>query len=248
MKTLTSTKARLLACLMPFLAAPASATLITFDDLEPYHWLVSESEMSFNEAVELGYVQPTPLTNQYEHLGVSFGEGDPAQIAEQEFGNWGAAISTDDEAVVSGPNAIASYYEPGSFQFRFVGDELPDYVSFYVTARPGPMSASVTGADGSSQRTQLGYYIEDEEIFFTETPTRKKVEFFGEDLESVYVGSLYGHRSTPVFLDNLYFGAVPVPEPASMPMLLAILAGLMFRRRFSLLAGRNRTARNPSRQ
>lgn len=66
-------------CLLTILATPARATLITFKDLDPYvwHW----DERNLDEAWEQFQVNYMPLTHQYAHLGVSFGEDDPVDIA-----------------------------------------------------------------------------------------------------------------------------------------------------------------------
>lgn len=219
-------------------AAPVSATLITFDDLSPEYWLVPEG--SVEEPWDDGAVVPTPLSTQYEHLGVSFGEGSVDGVARHLESNWGAAVSTFADAVVSPSNAVTSFYQyapdvPGKFSFQFIGDELPDYVSFYVTARPETMNVLVTQDDGVEQHVQLGYEIVDEDIVFTEFSDRTKLEFRGTDFRSVTLLNPYGHRSTNVFMDDLYFeNLTPVPEPGSLPLALAGLLGfgVMGYRRF----------------
>lgn len=66
-------------CLLTILATPARATLITFEDLDPYVWHWDERDVG--EAWEQFQINYMPLTHPYAHLGVSFGEGAPADIA-----------------------------------------------------------------------------------------------------------------------------------------------------------------------
>lgn len=220
-----------IACLF-FLGsvAPVSATLITFDDLSPEYWLDPES--SDPDPWGSGDVVPTPLSDQYEHLGVSFGPGSVDGVARGTESNWGAAVSTFADAVVSPSNAVTSFYQyapdtPGNFSFQFIGDELPDYVSFYVTARPETMNVWVTEEDGDEQTVQLGYEIVDGDITFTEFADRTKIEFWGIDFKSVLLSNPYSHRSTPVYMDDLYFeNLTSVAEPGTLPLALSGLLGL----------------------
>lgn len=233
LKTLMA--APFIAALAVFTLAPAHATLIDFEDLPVYRWqdLGYEYEQDWSYAWDYGLVNYTPLTTQYEHLGVIFGEGDLDEIAFGNESNWGAGMTAYPDAVVSGTNAIMSVYHPGYFSFRFVGDDLPEYVSFYVTSRPGPMYVTITDASGAYQQQTIGYVIDGDDFYFTdEVPVRMKLEFFGSDLEQVRIGTLYEHRTTVVYLDDLYFGAAPLPVsgPGSLALLLAGLAGLMTRR------------------
>ncbi len=214
--------------LLAVLAGPASATLITFDDVAPYHWLIPESEMSLGEAIEYGYAGATPLTDQYAHLGLSFGEGEPDHIVYEQSSDSGAAISTFDEVVVSGPNAVSSQYYHDGLHFWFVGDDRPEYLSFYTSApNGGAMSIYVYETGGTTQELRLGWHIVDGEFAYTERPMKQKVEFFSDGIEEVWISNFTNHRTTPVYMDDLYFAAgQAVPEPTSFSLLLSGAFGL----------------------
>lgn len=210
------------SCLLFFLTTPVSATLITFDDLpsryQPNPPYTSDAD---SESV------PMPLTNQYEHLGVLFGEGDLDAIARSRESNWGAAVFDYEYAAVSSPNVIGSFYQPGSMSFRFVDDELPDYVSFYVTSRPGPMDVSIYDNNGLLHHETLGYKNVDGELVYLDYEPRHFLEFSGNDIKEVHLATIYGHGTTAVYLDNLFFtNTSEVPEPGTLGLFLAGLMGV----------------------
>ncbi len=172
-----------------------------------------------------------PLTDQYVDLGVSFGTGDLNEIAAYQASESGAGLITREDVVVSGPNAVGSHYTYDGLRFSFVGDERPEYLSFYASAPSGAMTVYVREMDGTTQELRLGWSLESGEFEYTERPMKQKVEFLSEGIESVHLSNFYGHRTTPVYMDDLYFGAVPVSAPGSLPVLFAGLAGLLVVRR-----------------
>lgn len=222
--------------LLSFSASSAFATLITFDDLDAdYRLLPPWSDTYPDDALDDdgSVLVGRPLTDQYVGLGLSFGTGDRNDIASGQSSASGAALVNREDVVVSGPNAVSSHYSHDGLRFWFVGDNRPDYLSFYVSAPSGgAMTVYVTESGGAVQEMQLGYTVDDDGLEFTDTPLKHQVEFFSEGFESVYLSNFYGHRSTPVYMDNLYFGAAPVSAPASLPLLLVGMAGVLARRRW----------------
>lgn len=220
--------------LLSFCTTPAFATLIDFDDLPADYQLMPPWSYDLpSDMWETDHSVWTsrPLTDQYVDLGVSFGTGDLNEIAASQSSESGAGLVTRDDVVVSGPNAVGSHYTYDGLRFSFVGDERPQYLSLYVSAPSGAMSVTVNETGGTRQLLNLGYSYEDGEFQYTERPMKHKVEFFSHGIESVRLGNFYGHRTTPVYMDDLYFGAAPVSAPASLPVLVAGLAGLLVVRR-----------------
>lgn len=226
MKTIPLLTSATIACL--FSSTSALATLVTFDDLPALYHVPPEWALEYEPDPDEVWVN-RPLTDQYLHLGLSFGEGDPNEIYATQFSASGAGLTTetpDDEVVVSGPNAIASVYAHDGLRFWFVGDKKPEYVSFIASAPTGAMTATIYEVGGTTQELNFGWIVIDGEFHYTEPPIKQKIEFLSAGIESVWLSDFFQHRSTTVYMDNLYFGPVPVPEPASLPVLMLGLAGL----------------------
>lgn len=215
----------LVAILCFFSSTSASATLITFDGLPALYKLNPPWTHQYDPDADEVWVN-RPLTDQYLHLGLSFGEGDLNEIALAQRSDSGAALTTAEEVVVSGPNAVSSQYAHDGLRFSFVEGSQPEYLSLFVSAPAGAMTVLIQEVGGTTQELRLGWTIEDDEFRYTETPMKERVEFFSSGIESVWLSNFFGHRSTPVYMDDLYFGPLPVPEPASLPMLILGLAGL----------------------
>lgn len=220
-------------------AAPALATLVDFDDLPAaYHLLPPWSNSYPDDALEPdgSYWAGRPLTDQYIDLGLSFGTGDLNEIAAAQYSESGAALISGefgrDEVIVSGPNAVSSHYSYEGLRFWFVGDDAPDYLSFYASAPAGAMTVYITDSSGATHRIPLGWSLESGEFEYTKTPIKQKVEFASDlGIDSVWLSNFYNHRSTPVYMDDLYFGSVPVSAPAALPVMLIGLAGFLAGRR-----------------
>lgn len=217
----------LFAALVSLAASPAVATLITFDDLP--------ANIDIPGWTDPGETIPRPLTTQYEHLGVSFGEGDPELVARGEAGNDGAAITDYDAAAVSGTNAIMDFYGPG-MSFTFIGDQLPGYVSFNVTGASG---VGVWGSAEDALGNEVASFQSDgfwglPELSSPAIPGQF-IELEADSIKTVYLGNFYNRRSY-TNLDNLYFSSSrPVTEPATW----TLFAGALF----ALALGRSRAVR-----
>lgn len=172
----TTSGALLFSALAFFSIGKAQAITIDFEDLNPTDFMGGEGE---------GY---TPLTNQYESLGVIFEGG--AYLA----GEVGKPFNS-----VDGPG----------FGFYFIHD-LPNYVSMYVgSAGRLKMGVSIYGVNGHLE-TKItdggvrGINWEDS------TPYRDNqfVSFYVEEgISYVHVAS-----QQTAYMDNLSFDVV-VPEP-----------------------------------
>lgn len=208
----------LVAVLLSLTASSAFATLITFDDLP--------ANIDIPELNNAGITTPMPLTTQYEHLGVSFGEGDPELVARGEAWNDGAAITDYGDAVVSGTNAIMDFYGPG-MSFTFIGDQLPGYVSFNVTGTDGVgIGASAFDADGAriANVHSDGWWGTPE--LSTPPVPRQLLEFEADNIARIQLYNLFARRGGTQ-LDNLYFSDTrPVPETAAWPLLTLAMLGL----------------------
>lgn len=207
----------------------ALATLITFDDLPeryPPNW---QDHPDYGTDFEI--VRPMPVTNQYDHLGVNFGSGDLDDIVVGSGNPGGAAISRSEDAAVSPPQAIFDFYGPGMV-FTFIGDELPNYVSFYVTGVDGVGILATawddTGAIVADLRSDGWWGLPE---WSTPAVPQQLMEIEGQNIQKIYVGNFYDQRGM-TYLDNLYFGdARPIPEAATWSLLLTGLLGIIVRRR-----------------
>lgn len=200
----------------------ALATLITFDDL-PHIYPNPDYDPDFD------ILKPMPLTNQYAHLGVSFGNGTPEDIVSgaDVGGSGGAAIARDEVGAVSPPQGINDHYGPGIY-FTFTGDTLPDYVSFHVTGDNGVgilVNAWNDTGDLIADLKSDGWWGIPE--WSTPAVPQQLMEIEGENIQKIYVGSLFDRRGM-AFLDNLYFSDTrPVPEATTWAVLLTGLFGLI---------------------
>lgn len=205
-------------------ALPAFATLITFDDIPAMYPPGGEDDPDYDPAY--GNLHPMPVTDHYEHLGVSFGTGDLDEIVAGNVDHGGAAVSRYDEALVSKPHAISDFYGPG-LSFNFVGDELPGYVSFHVTGATGVGITAIAYDDTGAVITILrsdGWWGLPE--LSTPAIPWQLMEIEGENIKTISVGNYYSRREM-TYLDNLYFSnARPVPEASSWYLLMTGLLGL----------------------
>ncbi|HSC69645.1 MAG TPA: hypothetical protein VLC79_18270 [Cellvibrio sp.] len=171
------------------------AVTIDFDDLNPADFYGEEGE--FN----------TPLTNQYESLGIIF-----------EGGSYVGGIPGQFSNIISGPG----------FSFYFT-DELPTYVSMYVgSADQLKVGVSIYGVNGhiETKLTEGGVRGMEWE---QSTPYRDNqfVSFFAAEGIS-YVG--VGSQAT-AYMDNLSFEVI-VPEPNAFILLwLGLLMIYLHRKR-----------------
>lgn len=169
--------------LLSFCATPVFATLIDFDDLPADYQLMPPWSYEYPDDMweDDGSVWTSrPLTDQYVDLGVSFGTGDLNEIAAYQASESGAGLITREDVVVSGPNAVGSHYTYDGLRFSFVGDERPEYLSFYASAPSGAMTVYVREMDGTTQELRLGWSLESGEFEYTERPMKQKVEFLSE--------------------------------------------------------------------
>lgn len=213
--------------LLVAVAPPAIATLITFDDIPAIHRSPPPGYEDYPDYTpDDDELFPMPLTDQYAHLGVSFGTGNPDDIVRGIGGNsGGAAVSLYDPALVSPPQAIHDFYGP-DMSFSFIGDELPGYVSFNVTGTDGVgIWATAYDANGTqiSDLRSDGWWGAPE--LSTPAVPGQLLEFEADNIKTIRLGNLYYRRSM-THLDNLYFTTTrPVSAPASWPLLgLGMLA------------------------
>lgn len=219
---------QLLKCLtgtaLILLTSSAFATLITFDDLPeryPPNW---QDHPDYGTDFEI--VNPMPVTNQYDHLGVNFGSGSPDEVIVGAGLPGGAAVVRAEDAAVSPPHAIFDYYGPGMV-FTFIGDELPNYVSFYVTGVDGvgilARAWDETGAMVVDLRSDGWWGLPE---WSTPAVPQQLMEIEGRNIQKIYVGNAYDQRGM-TYLDNLYFSDTrPVPEAGTWAVLLTGLFGL----------------------
>lgn len=206
-------------------ASPAFATLITFDDVPAIHRVPPPGYQDYPDYIPEydDELYAMPLTDQYEHLGISFGSGDPDDIVRGTTGHGGAAVSTYELALVSPPQAVHDLYGP-SMSFTFIGDDLPGYVSFNVTGHEGVgVWASAYNADGIQvgSRRSDGWWGEPE--WSSPAKPGQLLEFDASNIKTVWLGNLYSRRGY-THMDNLYFANTrPVTEPASWLLLPAVI-------------------------
>lgn len=152
-----------------------------------------------------------PLTNQYEHLG----------------------LVVDNGYLVGSPGhqaLLGSVY----FSLRFVGQDLPNYVSLYVSA-PNQDRVWLTASGPSGYGAEVATQGWGPPEWSTAYRDNQYVSFHSDTgISQINIDAFYFLRVSAV-VDNLYFGNVPaVPEPASA---LALVAGLL------VLAGAHRWRR-----
>ena len=164
-----------------FTIGNAQAITIDFDDLDPADFY-NEGEWA------------TPLTNQYESLGVIFEGGAYVGGTSGEFSN-----------ILTGPG----------FGFYFIHD-LPTYVSMYVgSADQLKVGVRIYGLNGHIETKITDGWVRGME-WEQSTPYRDNqfVSFFAEEgISFVYVAS-----QQTAYMDNLSFDVV-VPEPATWLLL-----------------------------
>lgn len=158
------------------------AVTIDFDDLNPADFFGEEGELQ------------TPLTNQYESLGIIFEGGSYLGGTPGQYSN-----------IIHGPG----------FSFYFT-DELPTYVSMYVgSADQLKVGVSIYGVNGhiETKLTEGGVRGMEWE---QSTPYRENqfVSFFAaEGISFVHVAS-----QQTAYMDNLSFEVI-VPEPNAFILL-----------------------------
>lgn len=213
-------------------ASPALATLITFDDIPAVHRVPPDGHGDYPDYIPEydDELFAMPLTDQYEHLGVTFGDGNPDDIVQGIGGNGGAAVSLYEPALVSPPQAISDLYGP-DMSFSFIGDDLPGYVSFNVTGMDGVgIWASAYDTDGNqvADLRSDGWWGTPE--MSTPAIPGQLLEFEADNIKTVQLGNLYFRRGM-THLDNLYFSDTrPVPEAATWPLLILAMLGLSLSR------------------
>lgn len=186
------------ACI--FGASLANATLINFDDLPP---LVGDDP-----------TEPTPVTNQYAALGVTFQYG---------------AIH-DGDHVLSPPNGLSDFYGPG-LEIYFSG-VLPTYVSFYVSSsNEDSVGINASGPAGYVSSVETDGWRGTEE---NSTPYRDQqfVSFAGSEISRLSLGTYYNRRGA-LIIDDLTFthDVASVPEPSMLTLFAGGIGLLILRRR-----------------
>lgn len=188
------------SCLLSFVALNAQAAFIDFDDLT----YVPEYE-------EWPHFSDTPVTNQYESLGLLVSDG--------YLMPYGSDPDSDPN-FVSGPNYLLG---GTTMTFSFIG-QLPTYVGMHVSSyRNEAIFMQAFGESGdlvASARTS-GFggpfddipYVPREYITLTSPEGISRIDFWG-----------FFNRNTSAGVDDLTFTFAEVPEP---PMNILIGLGLL---------------------
>ena len=186
--------------LFMMLSSSANAVVINFDELDQSLYLRPGED----EAI-------APLTNEYESLGMVF--VDSAYLVTYQ--EWGTPVSL--------PNYVAG---PG-FGIKFVGSELPTYVSFYLgsdshaaveidVTGPNYRSSVVSSGGIHGMTDYLGTPYIPNEVFSFYSPTGiSLIDFSGQS----------GN-----YIDNItytYAKDVVVPEPSALILFGFGLLGLI---------------------
>jgi|GEM_PF-6080680 len=227
-------------------ASPASAAFLDFEDVPAFYLeladgstLYTDSPESYADVYGEDAFEPVPVIRQYQHLGVIFGGYYTPEIAYPEANSVpeGPVVVINPDSAVSGQKILRSYDDPRGLGFQFIGDKLPNYVSFYLSAVTNVATVSSFGPDEVIEELALGYELDSEGRFLGYTGEeldRQKIELYGDAIRGVAISTFFGHRSTPVWIDDLTFTYASVPEPASLGLLaagIAVFGGLQARRR-----------------
>jgi hypothetical protein len=192
-----------------FVALPAYAVLINFDDLEyvPSH-------------PEFDHFGDHPVTDEYLDQGLL--------IVDSYLAEWWP----DSEWLVSGPNYLLGGNSPS---LVFVGETLPVFVSMYVTAGGG--DAGYLRAYGPDGWTELKQTPGEAGPATQPFEGKNFISFYSPSgIKNIDMWSFWGSRVSLNIDDLNYEYSVPGPSPL---VLLAIgLLTLIMRGRMRLIGGR----------
>jgi hypothetical protein len=171
--------------------------------------LITFGELPWNPSDDptIGFADQ-PVTDQYAAQGVVFSMGYLK----------GGETGPQDQYLLGGP-----------VMGVFFTDVLPRHVSFdFSSAAFGGAFVDAYGPDGFLGQITTGGDLSQPTQGFLDVHAS-----FSSPGGISYLGfDNYYHLRTPVYLDNLYYGAIaPVPEPASGVLMGAGLAGLLAWRR-----------------
>lgn len=192
---------------MFFMAGPAKAVLIDFDDLT---YVPSDPDFPC--------FCDTPVTNEYESLGLIIDGG-----FLLPYQDW-------NPNVVSAPNYLLG---ANSLRLSFVG-ALPTFVSMVVNAAlEEAILFDVYGEDGLLGRHRTdGYAGPDESTPYT--PNQLMTLTYAQGISYIVIEGYY-HMRTSAAIDDLRFEYTSVPAPATLFLLGLGLLGLTLRKRADAL-------------
>jgi hypothetical protein len=184
------------------LCSSAHAVLINFDELDPLMYEGNANGL------------PTPLSNEYQSQGVLFN------------GNAYLLGWRDDAPPVSTPNYLGG---PG-FGLQFI-DELPTYVSFYLSSSSHmAIYIDAVGPNYTFQTTSSG---EDHGGW----PEREGTPYIPNELFSLYsptgISSIEFNSRGDAHIDDLmytYSSPTQVPEPSTIILFFVGFVGLLLSR------------------